>query len=143
MYILSFSSYYSVMIIPEHIRGVIDGMDLHVLATASREGVPNVVYVRFLRVYDDERILIADNKFFKTASNLGENPRASFVVLDKKKGVSYQVKGTVEFHRSAGVFEETVEWVESLVDDPSITPKAAVLFGVEEIYCGADKIPEE
>jgi len=131
------------MRIPGYVRDVIGGQDLHILATAIREGVPNVVYVRFLRVYDDERVLIADNKFFKTASNLGENPRASFVVLDKVKGVSYQLKGSVVFHRDGGVFEEAVEWVESLVDDPSITPKAAVLFDVEEIYCGEEKLPEE
>jgi predicted pyridoxine 5'-phosphate oxidase superfamily flavin-nucleotide-binding protein len=131
------------MRIPEHIRRVIDGQDLHVLATASREGVPNVVYVRFLRVFDDEHILIADNKFFKTAGNLGENPRASFVVLDRVHGVSYQIKGTVEFHRSGRVFDEVFEWVESEAPDPLIRPKAAVLFDVEEIYCGEERLPEE
>ncbi|MFZ2376736.1 MAG: pyridoxamine 5'-phosphate oxidase family protein, partial [Methanothrix sp.] len=40
------------------------------IATASRSGIPNVVFVGLLKIIDDETLMIADNFFYKTAQNL-------------------------------------------------------------------------
>ncbi len=131
------------MKIPEHIQEIINKQELHILSTSTRDGVPNVIYLKFLKVYNDEQILIANNKFSKTEKNLTENPRASFVVLDKENKKSYQIKGGVEFHTNDDVFEDTVKWVKEKSSSPDLHPKSGIIFNVEEIYCGAEKIHEE
>jgi len=88
------------MNIPKHIQEIINKQKLHILSTSTKDGVPNIIYLKFLKVYNDKQILIANNKFFKTEKNLLENPRISFVVLDKENKKSYQIKGTVEFHKN-------------------------------------------
>jgi len=131
------------MKIPKHIQEVIDNQELHILSTSTKDGIPNIIYLKFLKVYNDGQILIADNKFSKTEKNLLENPRISFVVLDKENRKSYQVKGTAEFHKDGQVFEDTVEWIENKRSSPSLYPKSGIILNVEEIYSGAERIPED
>ena len=131
------------MKIPKHIQEIINKQELHILSTSTKEGIPNIIYLKFLKVYNDEQILIANNKFFKTEKNLLENPKLSFVILDKKNKKSYQIKGTIEFHKNDPIFKETVEWVEEKRSGPTTYPKSGIILNVEEIYCGAEKIPEE
>jgi len=130
------------MKIPKDIQEVVDKQSLYIFSTASKTGVPNIIYVKFLKVYNDNQILIADNKFFKTERNLLENPRIAFVVLDKQNKKSYQLKGTVEIHKEGKVFEDTVKWVEELRSGPTTNPKAGIILNIEEIYSGAQKIEE-
>ena len=126
------------MNIPQHVKDVISGQKVYVLSTASRDGKPNTIYLTFLMVHDDEHVLIADNKFFKTERNLRENPIISFLVMDEKNRKAYQLKGRAELHTEGGLFQETVRWVKER--KPDLVPKAAVLMKVEEIYSGAEKI---
>jgi len=73
------------MKIPKYVQEVINKQELHILSTSTKEGIPNIIYLKFLKVYNDEQILIVNNKFFKTEKNLLKNSRIAFVVLDKKK----------------------------------------------------------
>lgn len=128
------------MKIPEYIKKVIDNQDLHILSTSTKNGVPNIVYVKFLKVYNDEQILIANNKFHKTEHNLTENPQLAFVVLDPENMESYQIKGKIEFHEDDEIFEETLSWVKEKRPSPDVYPKSGVILNVEEIYRGAEKV---
>ena len=131
------------MKIPKHIQEVINEQELHILSTASKEGIPNIIYLKFLKVHNDEQIIIADNKFCKTEKNLLENPKISFVVLDKENKKSYQIKGIVEIHKDDQIFKDTVKWVEEERSGPTTQAKSGIILNVEEIYCGAEKISEE
>ncbi len=128
------------MNIPDYIQKAINDQGLYILGTSSKENVPNLIYVKFLKVYNDSQILIANNKFFKTEKNLKENPQMSFVILDKESGKSYQLKGNVKIYQDGPIFEETVKWVEELRHNPTTEAKSAVILNIEEIYCGAEKI---
>lgn len=130
------------MKIPKHIQEVISNQKVHILATSTKEGVPNIIYVTFLKIHSDNQILIANNKFFKTEKNLIENPRISFVVLDQVKGKAYQLKGTVEIHKENAVYEDTVKWVKTVRPEMD-PPKAGIIVTIEEIYSGKEKIFEE
>ncbi|MCK5149563.1 pyridoxamine 5'-phosphate oxidase family protein [Candidatus Pacearchaeota archaeon] len=131
------------MKIPKYIQEIINKQELHILSTSTKEGIPNIIYLKFLKVYNDKQILIANNKFSKTLENLLENPRISFVVLDKENKKSYQIKGTTEFHRDDKIFKDTVEWIEDKRSSLVISPKSGIILNVEEIYCGTEKISEE
>ena len=130
------------MKIPKHIQDTINNQEVHILSTSTKEGVPNIIYLKFLKVYNDDQILIANNLFSKTEKNLIENPRISFVVLDKENKKAYQIKGTAEIHKNDKIYEDTVEWVKT--KSPNMgAPKSGVILNVEEIYLGAEKILEE
>ena len=131
------------MKIPKYIQEVINKQELHILSTSSKKGIPNIIYLKFLKVYNNEQILIANNKFFKTEKNLLENPIISFVILDKENKKSYQIKGTIEFHKDDQIFKDTVKWVEDKRSVSVIYPKSGIILNVKEIYCGAEKISGE
>lgn len=130
------------MKIPKHIQDVINNQGVHTLATSTKAGLPNIIYLTFLKVYNDNQILIANNKFFKTEKNIIENPRISFVVLDKENKRAYQIKGTVEIHKDDKIYEDAVEWVKIKRPDMN-SPKSGIIINVEEIYSGAEKVFEE
>ena len=44
------------------------------VATASKDGIPNVVPIGFCWIVDDETVWIADNFMTKSLANLAENP---------------------------------------------------------------------
>ncbi|MCK5595013.1 pyridoxamine 5'-phosphate oxidase family protein [bacterium] len=120
--------------LPEEVRKAINKQDVFPIATCSSDGVSNVVYVAYLKAIDDEIVLIADNYFDKTRSNILSNPKMAFVVRDKDKG-SFQIKGTVERLTDGQVFEEMQKWVRD--DLPRV---AVVVLHVEEVYNGAKRL---
>jgi len=105
--------------------------DLVFLATASPDGVPNVVPIGFARPIDKDTILIADNYMNKTRQNLEKNPLISLVTKDATK-CPFQFKGKVELFESGKYFDIVTEWGENAMT--KLTPKAAILMKVEEIY---------
>jgi uncharacterized protein len=105
--------------------------DLVFLATASREGIPNVVPIGFARPIDNGSILIADNYMNKTRKNIEENPNVSIVTKDAQKN-PYQFKGTAEIFDSGRIFDEVVEWAQNVMT--KLNPKAAIVVKVTEIY---------
>ena len=130
------------MKIPKHIQEVINKQDIHILSTATKDGVPNIIYLTFLKVYNDEQIIIANNKFSKTEKNIIENPRISFVVLDTENRKAYQLKGIVEIHKDDKIYDYTADWVKTKRPDMDL-PKSGVILNIQEIYCGSEKIAEE
>ncbi len=105
--------------------------DLVFLATSSKKGIPNVVPIGFARPIDDETILIADNYMNKTRKNLEENPNISLVTKDATK-CPFQFKGKIEIFESGKYFDIVTEWGQNAMT--KLTPKAAILMKVEEIY---------
>jgi predicted pyridoxine 5'-phosphate oxidase superfamily flavin-nucleotide-binding protein len=105
--------------------------DLVFLATASPDGVPNVVPIGFARPIDEDNILIADNYMNKTRQNLDKNPQISLVTKDATK-CPFQFKGKVFIYESGKYFDIVTEWGENAMT--KLTPKAAILMKVEEIY---------
>ncbi|MCD6208517.1 MAG: pyridoxamine 5'-phosphate oxidase family protein [Methanosarcinales archaeon] len=102
------------------------------VATADSDGKPNVVFITFLKVVDDETIYIADNFLNKTRANLDENPRVSIVTYDSENKKSFQVKGRVEIMTDGPVYEEVVAWVHA--KSKAMPVKSAVVIRVEEVY---------
>lgn len=104
------------------------------LATASKEGIPNVVVVGATKIIDDETILISDQYFDKTLANMKENPQVAVTVWEKAEG--YQIKGTVTIETSGPRFEETARWIEDLGKkfNLSLKSKGAVILKITDIY---------
>ena len=63
----------------------------NVLATASADGVPNVIFLSQVTIVDDDHLAISNQFLRKTMHNLGENPVATLLVLDPGDGESYKI----------------------------------------------------
>jgi len=105
--------------------------DLVFLATASSEGIPNVVPIGFARPIDNGSILIADNYMNKTRKNIEENPNVAIVTKDAQKN-PYQFKGKAEIVESGKIFDEVGEWAQNVMT--KLNPKAAIVVKLTEIY---------
>jgi hypothetical protein len=66
------------------------------LATASKDGIPNVIPIGMCKLVDDATIWIVDNYFLKTRNNLEENPKASLYIWGEGSKGCFQIKGDVE-----------------------------------------------
>jgi uncharacterized protein len=105
-----------------------------VLATVNTEGRPNIIYATCVNLHGDDRLVIADNYFDKTRSNIkgGSQGAVLFITGDNK---AYQLKGTVEYHTSGPVFDDMKSW-----NPPAHPGHAAAALVVDEAFSGAKRI---
>ncbi|MHC1571902.1 MAG: pyridoxamine 5'-phosphate oxidase family protein [Methanosarcinales archaeon] len=121
--------------VPVEVKEVLSNQKILPVATASSEGVPNVIFVAIWKFIDDETLLLVDNFFKKTRKNLEENPSVAIVGFDGEMPNfrSYQVKGRAEITTSGDHFDEASEMSRS----KELQAKAAVIVHIEEIYNAA------
>lgn len=91
--------------IPKHVQDFLPGK-LAWVATASRDGMPNVTPKGSLKLLDEQHVLFADLFSLKTGRNLLENKNVAVTVADPETGKGYQIKGTAEIINSGALFEE-------------------------------------
>jgi hypothetical protein len=123
------------MTVPKEVREAWDDRDGPViLATVDSEGVPNIIYATCVSMFGDDRLVVADNYFDKTRKNLQAGGKGALLFMSKK-GKAYQVKGTLEYHKSGEVFDHMKTW------NPEKHPgHAAAALRIEEIFSGAKKL---
>jgi len=114
------------------VRETLERTSVIPVATASLDGVPNVVPMRFVRVVDDETMVVADNYMDKGAANLSHNAWLALTVWDRDSKRAYQVKGRADVLTSGPLFDETAAWVASL--KPELRTKAAVRVVVTNVF---------
>jgi hypothetical protein len=76
------------------------------VATATREGVPNVTPKGTVKVLDDQHVVFADLFSLKTRQNLEQNPKVAVTVIDPSTHKGYQVKGTAELLSSGPLYDQ-------------------------------------
>ena len=120
--------------LPEAVKKAISTQNVFPVATCNQNQIPNVAYIKHLKVIDDQTVLIADNFLNKTRDNILSNGKIAFAVRDEEKG-SFQIKGTAERLTEGAMFDEVQKWV------PDKLPRvAAIVMNIEEIYNGAERI---
>ena len=102
------------------------------VATATKDGIPNVVPIGFGKVLSENQILLMDVFMKKTEENIKANPKVAASVWDMEGMKGYQFKGDAKIETSGKVFDEGVQMVKSMM--PQLTSKAAVVVEVKEIY---------
>ena len=91
--------------IPKYVQEFFPGKMAWV-ATATREGVPNVTPKGSLKLLDEHHVLFADLFSLKTRKNLLENSKIAVTVADAATAKGYQLKGTAEIVTSGPLFED-------------------------------------
>ena len=106
-----------------------------VLTTVDSNGVPNTIYVTCVQKISDDKIVVADNKMHKTQANTKAGCHVSLLYITKEKK-AFQLKGSVDYQTSGPIFDEMKNgWL-----DKKYPGRAAVVFNIEEVYSGAEKL---
>ena len=105
-----------------------------VLSTVNKDGIPNSIYATCVSKYNEETLVVANNFFSKTLENITAGSTGSILFLTKENK-SYQVKGTIEYHKDGPVFDDMKTW------NPKKHPgHGATALKVEAVYSGAKKL---
>lgn len=121
-----------VKITPE-MKEVFSKVKPYYLATASKDGVPNVAPMGMVILQDDmETVWIVDNYMCKTLANLKENPRASMDIWDPDTPESYQLKFSATVEDSGADYEKAVAFAHAKSE--KYPAKSLVKLKVEEVY---------
>ena len=119
--------------ITEDIKEIMKSQRIFPLATASKDGVPNVVPVGMLFIGEDEKIWVIDNFFDKTLANIKENPEvAIYMWSPEHKGDSYQVKGKATVINSGEEYEKAVFFARAKME--GAPAKNLIKVDVTDIY---------
>jgi predicted pyridoxine 5'-phosphate oxidase superfamily flavin-nucleotide-binding protein len=122
-------------VLPEKVNKAWDSRkDAVVLSTVDMNGMPNSIYVTCVSKYNESIIVVADNYFNKTRSNILAGSKASILFITNE-GTSFQLKGTIKYHQSGEIFNDMKKW------NPAQHPgNAAVALEIEEAYSGSEKL---
>jgi len=116
--------------VTEEIKESLKGTKIAYLATAAKDGTPNVVPIGAFKLLDDETFLISDQFFKKTLSNLKENPQIALAWWGEKGG--FQIKAEITIHTDGDIFRQNVEWVQGIRD--TLNPKSAIVGKITGVY---------
>ncbi|MCP1714588.1 putative pyridoxine 5'-phosphate oxidase superfamily flavin-nucleotide-binding protein [Methanocalculus alkaliphilus] len=118
--------------IDQKLKDAIAEVKILPLATASRDGIPNVVPMGSIWVIDEETIWIADNFMKKTLENVLENPHAALYVWSQSVGGCVQIKCDVTVEQSG----ENVGKMRAILHEkkPNLSGKSLLILKVKEIY---------
>lgn len=105
-----------------------------VLTTVGADGVPNAIYATCVGLHDDAAVLVANNYFDKTMTNITGGTRASVLFLTKS-GKSYQLKGSVEYHERGPLFEAMKSW-----NPPQHPGHGVAVLRVDQVFSGAERL---
>jgi len=114
------------------VKAAIEQADLTPLATASSEGYPNVVPIKFVLIENDEELWLVDNFMDKTLNNIEQNPVAAINILIPEQNISYQIKGTLNIETSGDKYQKMRDIV--LKVKPDAPAKGLVIMIVTEVF---------
>ena len=118
--------------IPKHVQEFFPGK-MGWVATATREGLPNVTPKGTVKVLDDQHMIFADLFSLKTRHNLEQNPKVAVTVIDPSTHKGFQIKGTAELISSGPLYEKMAAELKA-ASATLPAPKYLVMISVESVY---------
>lgn len=116
----------------EDIKTAFSKVKVFPVATASKDGIPNVVPMGFCKLMDDETIWIADNFMLKSLANLKENPNLAIYIWGPDTGGCFQIKGKADLFDSGEKFEKMRSIVHAA--KPGLPAKTLIEVKINEVF---------
>ena len=113
-------------------RSLIQEVGLCYVATATKDGAPNVSPKGSIAVYDDDHLIFADIMSPGTRKNLRENPRIAIFVCKPDRFQGYQFKGTAELSQDGEIYDMLAKAIKDR-KLPVPPPVNAVKIRVQEV----------
>jgi len=112
----------------EEAKKIIGEVGPALVATASKDGKPNVSPKGSFRVLDDEHVVFADVASPRTMANLKENPQLSAIVFDAATRKGCRIWGKAEILNSGDLFDSM-----SAALGPRMKVRCVVKVAVDEV----------
>lgn len=106
--------------------------ELFPLATATPQGIPNVVPIKYVLIENDQTLWLVDNFMNKTLTNIQQNPFAALYVYQPEAKLCVQIKGRLELMNSGPDFERMRQKVHET--RPDLPAKSLVILHLTELY---------
>jgi predicted pyridoxine 5'-phosphate oxidase superfamily flavin-nucleotide-binding protein len=107
-------------------------MKVFPVATATKDGAPNVVPLAMVRLVDDETIWITDNFMNKSMSNLRVNPKVAIYIWGPEIKGCFQIKGVTSIKNSGPEYEEMKADLNR--KRPELPGRSLVIVKITEVY---------
>jgi predicted pyridoxine 5'-phosphate oxidase superfamily flavin-nucleotide-binding protein len=120
------------MKIPGNAKKIMEQEKVIALATASKEGIPNVVYMLQYWWYRPDVLVIGDVFMNASRRNVRENGCASFCVWDEQTDQSYKFIGTATYETSGEACEFANANLHKKKPDKNF--KGVVVIKVTKVY---------
>ncbi|HWQ65936.1 MAG TPA: pyridoxamine 5'-phosphate oxidase family protein [Methanospirillum sp.] len=102
------------------------------LATASKDGIPNVVPMGSVFLIDPSTIWIGDNFMHKSLNNVLENPKAALYLYGAGAKGCYQIKANVTVKTEGPEHTRMAEMIHE--KKPNLPAKTLLILTVTEVY---------
>lgn len=116
----------------EEMKAAFSTVRVFPVATASKDGVPNVAPIGFCMLMSDDTIWIADNFMRKTLANLRENPKVAIYVWGPETKGCFQIKGDAEILTEGTDFQKMREIVLSKMS--KAPAKSLIVVTITEVF---------
>jgi len=107
-------------------------MKIFPVATASKDGVPNVAPIGIVELVSDDTIWITDNFMKKTMDNLKENPKIAMYVWGPEIKGCYQIKGAASVKTHGKEYDEMKAKINK--KNPALPARSLVVVKITEVY---------
>ena len=91
--------------IPDNVKKAIAEIRPALVATAGKNGMPNVSPKGSFRVLDDGHAVFADIRSPRTTANIKENPAVSVIGLDPASRKGWRIWGQAEILTEGAIFD--------------------------------------
>ena len=107
-------------------------MKIFPVATASKDGTPNVVPIGVVELVSDDTIWITDNFMNKTLSNIRLNPKIALYVWGADIKGCYQIKGVATIKSSGREYDEMKAKLN--VKNPALPARSLIIVKITEVF---------
>jgi predicted pyridoxine 5'-phosphate oxidase superfamily flavin-nucleotide-binding protein len=107
-------------------------MKIFPVATAAKDGTPNVIPLGIVRLHDDETIWITDNFMNKSMSNLRVNPKIAIYIWGPEIKGCFQIKGVAAIKNSGAEYDEMKARMNK--ERPELPARSLVIVKITEVF---------
>jgi len=107
-------------------------MKIFPVATAAKDGTPNVIPIGVVELVSDDTIWITDNFMNKSLSNLKENPRIALYIWGPEIKGCFQIKGHATVKTSGREFDEMKANLNK--KNPALPARSLIIVKITEVF---------
>ncbi|MFA6331994.1 MAG: pyridoxamine 5'-phosphate oxidase family protein [Methanoregula sp.] len=107
-------------------------MKIFPVATASKEGTPNVVPIGVVELISDDTIWIVDNFMNKSLENLRANPKIALYIWGPEIKGCFQIKGDATLKTSGKDFDLMKEKINK--KNPALPARSLVIVKITDVF---------
>lgn len=120
------------VLINDEMRAVFEKVKVFSVATATRDGTPNVAPIATVQFQGNDEVWLGDNYMKKTLANARDNPKMAIFGWDPDTKKCYQLKGQVEIRTEGAEYEQMKARMKAR--NEAYPAKSLLILRVEEVY---------